>query len=480
MSLLAVDLGTSGTRVAAFTTDGRLLAQAARPTTLSRPAPGIVETDAEQCLADVVSLLSQVSAAEAVATDRPDAISFSVQGEAVVPVDADGRALAPAPVSMDRRGGGAVARVVGGVGADLQDLTGQPVHPMFSVYKIAAGGPGWHGHDVAGYRCLGDFVAARLGARAAIDTTMAARTGALDVAARRWSSEVLDAVGIAEASLAEVVEPGTVVGALDAAAGTATGLPAGLPVVVGSHDQASSYWGGGGRPGVAAVFAFGSSDCLTVGTPQRPPRLAGTGLATYPVRDGWLTLAGTAAGGWALDWFSRIAGCTTDAERDALLGAATRTPGDELVLPYLVGSGTLDNDPSATGAVIGLRLTTTREDLARAFLEAAGYELRKIADALEERGVTVGEVWAVGTGAGASSLGLRADAAGRALLVGREGGSLRGAAMQAAVGVGIHPSFADVPPPVLARTASPSPEHAIHYATQASTYRALHGALARL
>ncbi|WP_214106038.1 FGGY-family carbohydrate kinase [Acrocarpospora catenulata] len=480
MSLFGVDLGTSGVRVVALSAAGTEIAGAARATALSRPGPGLVETDAEEVLAAAAGLLAEVATHPAVGADPPEAISFSVQGEAVLPVGRNGHALAPAPVSMDRRGTEVADRVAAELGADrIQHITGQPAHPMFSLYKIASGGPGWTGSAVHGYRCLGDYVAGRLGARAAMDTSMAARTGAYDVEAGVWSAELTGAAGVDPDLLPEVVPAGTVVGTLTAEAAQLTGLPAGLPLIVGSHDQAAAFLGGGGRRGAISVVSFGSSDCLTVGTAGRPRELTGTGLASYPMGDGsWLTLAGTAAGGWALDWFATLVGVADPAERDALFEAASAEPPQVLVLPYFAGSGTLDNDPLARGAVVGLTLGTSRADLARAFLESFGFEIRKIVDALAERDVAVGVVHAVGGGARSlRSLAIRADASGLPLTSVPGHAAARGAALLAGVGIGRYPSIADLPAPECRPAIPPDPVTATWYTAQSRRFRDLYPTL---
>ncbi|MBM2620633.1 hypothetical protein JIG36_34550 [Actinoplanes sp. LDG1-06] len=467
MSLLGLDLGTSGVRAVAVDHAGRELAGAARSTTLARPGPGLVETDTEEVLAASIAVLAEVAAHPAVRADPPEALSFSVQGEAVVPVGADGVARAPAPVSMDRRGAALAARVAAELGEDtIQRITGQPAHPMFSVYKVA----GWTG--ATGLRCLGDYVAARLGARPAIDTSMAARTGTYDVDAGAWSAAILGATGVDERLLPEVVAPGTVVGKLTTAI---DGLVAGLPLVAGAHDQAAAYLGGGGRTGERSVVSFGSSDCLTVGTTARPRALVGTGLATYAMgSSGWLTLAGTAAGGWALDWFARLTG----GDPDELFEQAASEPPRVLVLPYFAGSGTLDNDPLARGAVVGLDLNTSREDLARAFLESFGFEIRKIVAALGERDIDPGAVHAVGGGARSSrSLGIRASAAGRPLTPVRGNASARGAALLAGVGLGLYPSIDALPAPDAGPALTPDPATTDWYAAQARRFRDLYPTL---
>jgi fructose-bisphosphate aldolase class II len=222
------------------------------------------------------------------------------------------------------------------------------------------------------------------------------------VNAAAWSAEVIaaaavDAPWLADAPFAECVVSGTVVGTVSAEVAERLGLPRATALVAGAHDQAASFIGAGGAAGSVSAFALGSSDCLTVETPQRPGRIADTGFATYPWQPArWLTLAGTAAGGWTLEWY---AGLTGVPDVNALLSESSAEPPPILVLPYLAGSGTLDNDPTGRGAVIGLTLDLSRPQLTRAFLEAAGYELGSIVAAFAAADVPVGQVRAVGTGA---------------------------------------------------------------------------------
>jgi xylulokinase len=479
MSLLGVDLGTSGVRVAAISAVGAQLAGATRATVLRRRSPGLAETDADEVLAAAAGLLGEVAGHPAVIADPPQAVSFSVQGEAILPVDRNGHALAPAPVSMDERGADQAFRIVEDAGADvIQRITGQPAHPMFSLYKIAAGGPNWTGPAVHGYRTLGDYVAGRLGARAAIDTSMAARTGAYDVEAATWSAVLLGAAGVDEGLLPEVVPAGTVVGSLSAEAAARTGLPSGLPLATGAHDQAASFLGGGGRVGTSSVVSFGSSDCLTVGTAGRPQGLGGTGLATYPFGDGtWLTLAGTSAGGWVLDWFATLTGVAGPAERDDLFEQAADHPARVLVLPYFTGSGTVDNDPHARGAIVGLGLDTTRAELARAFLESFGFEIRKIVDTLADRDIETGALHAVGGGARSTrALAIRACAAGRPLTPVPGHAAARGAGLLAGVAIGLYPSLDRLPAPACGAALPPDPATAEWYAAQARRFANLYPA----
>ncbi len=481
MSTLGVDLGTSGVRAVSYDDAGRELAAARRNTALRRPAPGLVVVDAESMLRVVEDLVAEVAAATTRAGADPiRAVSFSSMGEAVVPVDRQGRAVDLAPVGLDARGENAARAVAARIGPErVQQITGQPLHRMFSVYLAAGSGPAWRPPVAVAYRTCADFVATRWGAEPVTDWSAAARTGMFDVGRGHWSTEVLDAVSefvpwLSDVTFSRPVPCGTAVGEMSAAAAERLGLAVRSVLVAGAHDQVASAIGAGGHPGRVSTFALGSSDCLTVCTRERPPGLTGTGFATYPWRPGrWVTLAGTAAGGWSLDWYARLTGTS---EPEAVLSAPSAEPPRVIVLPYLAGSGTLDNDPDGRGAIVGLTLDSTRDELTRAFLESAGYELGSIVAAFRAADLDVGDVRAVGSGAGAGTLPLRASAAGIPLTPGPRHASARGAALLAGVAVGRYP-LGELPPPELGRRIEPDPTSRDWYTSQRRAYRELYAAL---
>jgi xylulokinase len=152
-------------------------------------------------------------------------------------------------------------------------------------------------------------------------------------------------------------------------------------------------------------------------------------------------------------------------------------PAPVIVLPYFAGSGTLDNDPTGRGAVIGLTLDLSRAHLTRAFLEAAGYELGSIVAAYTAGGVPVGQIRAVGAGAtNPITLGIRASAAGVPLTPALGNASARGAALLAGVGIGLF-DVDDLPSITLGATARPDPKTVHWYTQQRQTYRDLYRVL---
>ena len=150
-------------------------------------------------------------------------------------------------------------------------------------------------------------------------------------------------------------------------------------------------------------------------------------------------------------------------------------PPPVIVLPYLAGSGTLDNDPSGRGAVIGLTLDLSRAQLTRAFLEAAGYELGSIVAAFTETDVPVGQIRAVGAAPATRSL-LASVPPPPACPQSRSRQRVgSGAALLAGVGCGLF-DIDDLPSITLGHTAYPDPDTVEWYTQQRQTYRDLYRA----
>ena len=135
MSLLGLDIGTTGCKAMLFAVDGRVLGQARREYTIQTPQPGWAEQDAEQVWRLARELLRVVIAAASV--DPPVALALSCQGEAVIPVDAKGVALRPAILGMDTRTTAENAWLVQTFGAEELFLrTGMPVHTINTLPKL--------------------------------------------------------------------------------------------------------------------------------------------------------------------------------------------------------------------------------------------------------------------------------------------------------------------------------------------------------
>ena len=80
-----------------------------------------------------------------------------------------------------------------------------------------------------------------LGGVAAVDSTWASVTQLMDARRRKWSKEVLRALGIPSRILPPIVAPGTVVGELRAGLAASVGINQARIIAVGAHDTASAF-----------------------------------------------------------------------------------------------------------------------------------------------------------------------------------------------------------------------------------------------
>jgi sugar (pentulose or hexulose) kinase len=185
MPLLGLDLGTTGCKAIVFDADGRLRARAFREYGVDCDAPAKAEQDAEHVWTLAKEALREVAAQAGEPPIR--ALSVSVQGDAIIPVDREFNALHPAILGMDYRSAAQARRCEEQFGGfELFLRTGMRPHPMNSLTKVlflrehapAVFARAW---KIVTYA---DFILGKLGAEAVIDHTMASRTMAFDLGAK--------------------------------------------------------------------------------------------------------------------------------------------------------------------------------------------------------------------------------------------------------------------------------------------------------
>lgn len=427
MSYLGLDIGTSGCKALIFDAAGRTLASAYREYALQRPQPGWAELDPTLVAARCFEVIRE--AAVATPHDPVRALAISCQGEAFAPVDAHGRPLGNAMVSSDTRAAALIQDWSHRFGAErLYAITGHTAHPLFSLFKLL-----WlreHAPDTwrqaRRFLCFEDFIHLRLGLEPAIGWSLAGRTLLFDVRRHAWSDAILAEAGLRSDQLARPLPSGAPVGILPDAIAGELGLPLGVQVVAGGHDQVCAALGAGATAPGEAMYATGTVECIaaTLEKPVFTSALREANLCTYdhaaPGRSA--TLAYSLTGGNLLQWFrdqwaqseTHEAARTGESAYARILRDLAPEPTRLLVLPYFTPSGTPYFDADTAGAILGLRLTTTRGEVLRALLEGVAFEMRLNLELLAESGVPVHSLRAVGGGARNDAwLQLKADVVNR-------------------------------------------------------------------
>ena len=496
MRLIGLDIGTSGCKAVVFDTQGNLLSSASREYRVDLPQPDWAEQDAEGVWQQALAALRQ-----AVATAGPGeefaALGLSVQGEAVMPVDARGHALRPAILGMDTRTGEQNRWLAERLGAEhLFERTGMPIHTMNTLPKLL-----WlkqHEPDMwrRAHRFLlyEDFLINKLTGQAVISQCLASRTQLYDLLDGCWSPEILAALELEPARLAAVWPSGRAVGRMRPELAEDLGLRPAPLVVTGGHDQACGALGAGLiQPGLAMV-STGTAEVVEVALPSPvlSPGLRRANMSCYMhvVPGLYLVMTLNHSGGLLLRWF-RDTFCQAELEtarqtgRDAydlLLANASPDPSPLMLLPHFAGSGTPWLDTASKGAILGLTFATTKTDLAKAVLEGLTFELRINLDILKESGVGIDELRAIGGGARSELwLQLKADITATRVVAPQvtEAAGL-GAALLAGVGAGCFPSAASAVESLLKfkRSFEPDTRRVALYNERYAIYRDVYPTLA--
>jgi xylulokinase len=496
MSVIGLDIGTTGCKAMVFNDSWDILGRAAREYGILTPRPGWYEQDAERVWALAVACLQE---ALQDCADPPAALALSVQGEATIPVDGEGRALRPAILGMDTRTDAENRWLADTFGAEwLYQRTGIPMHTMNSITNLL-----WlqkHEPDIwrraEKFLLYEDYFLRRLGGAAYISPCLASRTQMLDIHSASWMQDVLGRCEIGTDRLARLAVPGRPLGAMRASVAESLGLTGEVALLAGGHDQACAALGCGViQPGLAMV-STGTAEVVEVAM-ERPTladalRRGGISVYRHVIPEICLAMTLNHSGGMSLRWFRdtfcpdlvQQAAALDQDPYDLMLRDAAPGPTDLMVLPHFSGAGTPLLDNHARAAFLGMHFGTRRADLAKALLEGLCFELRINLELLQQSGIPVHELRAVGGGSRSPLwLQLKADI-GRVPLraaANREAACL-GAAILAAVGIGRYRDYADAVRAAvrLEGALESDPQTAAAYEGRFADYRRLYPALAGL
>ena len=427
--LAGIDVGTTAVKALAVSPGGEVLTCVECEYPLSTPQRGWAEQDPEDWVRAAESALDELGG-------DLDGIGLSGQMHGLVCLDAADRVLRPAILWNDQRTGAQCAEIERRIGLErLIELTGNRALPGFTAPKLL-----WlreHEPDtfgrIAHVLLPKDYLRFRLTGERAMDVSDASGTLLLDVGARRWSGEVLDALELDPGWLPPLLESPSLAGR----------TPSGVPVAAGAGDQAAGAIGVGvDRPGPLSVV-LGTSGVVFAALPAFAHDATGSAHAfCHAVPGGWHAMGVMLSAAGSLAWIRDV----LDAPYDTLLDEAAQWPaGAEgaQFAPYLAGERTPHADPDVRGAFTGLSLRHDRGALVRAVLEGVAYGLRDSLELLRTMDVAAAAGRVSGGGA-RSALWTRIVASVLGVPLQRvavEEGAAYGAALLGGVAAGV---FADV------------------------------------
>ncbi|HHQ48858.1 MAG TPA: carbohydrate kinase [Acidobacteria bacterium] len=459
--ILAIDNGTQSVRALLFDLEGNLVARSkVELVPYLSDRPGWAEQDAGYYWEQLGLACRQLWETSPVARESVAGVALTTQRNTVIPVDDRGEPLRRAIVWLDQRRTEGLAPLGGAWGVAFRLLG---LLDTVAYFQAEAESNWLAVHEPEVWRrtskllFLSGFLTHRLTGRFA--DSVGSQVGFLpfDYRALRWSSPrdwKWKAVPVRREMLPELVEPTGLLGTITAEASRATGIPEGLPLVAAAADKACEVLGSGALDTSIACLSYGTTATVNVTSRRYVEPLRW--IPPYPAAvPGAYTLeVQIYRGYWMVSWFKREFG-----EREMRLaaerGVAPESLFDELVNRVPPGSeglvlqpywspGVKIPGPEARGAVIGFSDVHTRAHIYRAILEGLAYALREGLERIEARTkVPVVELRVAGGGSQSdAALQLTADIFGLPVVRPHVyDASGLGAAMDAAVGLGLHPTM---------------------------------------
>jgi sugar (pentulose or hexulose) kinase len=460
--LVAIDVGTTNSKTIVFDPNGNIAAAASLETRsiYNRLGPGWVEQDAELIWDAVVRTCRQAVAQLGANPRKIAAVGVTSFRQTVLPVDELGDPIRLTIPWCIRATHNQAAWVRENVGCErIYSITGVNTDPHWTaatfrylieeepeVYEAA--------HKLVGVQ---DFVLRRLGVERFVqDHSHASTISLLDLRRLGWSSEICAALGLDPRKLPDLVEPGSVVGAVSPRVAKLTGLRTGTPLIAGGGDCQCSAVGCGVISEGQGNVVIGTSAvgiAYTDAPAFDPEHRIVCHAHSYPGK--YIMQHTVLTGGGAYRWFRDVL-CAAEAEE----ARARHTSPYEIInlhlqevpvgsngvlfLPHLVGAASPYWNDEARGVFIGLNQASAKGDLARSIIEGVALEVAKGFGLIEELGLSVEEIRLSG---GACQQGspwnqIQADVYGKPVLVTSSSDTTAlGAAIMAGVAIGQYPDI---------------------------------------
>ncbi|WP_204113585.1 xylulokinase [Shimia biformata] len=396
---LGLDLGTSGLRALLVREDGTPVGATERGYPVAHPHAGWSEQDPADWIAACRTTLSELKATYPVEFAGIAGIGISGQMHGATLLDSADNVLRPCILWNDTRCHAEAAALDAMPG--VRDISGNIVFPGFTAPKLV-----WvknHEPDVfekvAKVLLPKDYLVFWLTGIHSGDMSDAAGTTWLDVAARDWSNDLLQASGMRADQMPKLHEGCDVVGHLRPDQATELGLAPTVRVVAGGGDNAVAACGIGAFDEGDGFVSLGTSGVLLSARDSFAP-MPDSAVHTFchAVPDKWYQMGVMLAATDSLNWLARILD-SAPADLVNALGADLMAPGDVDFLPYLSGERTPHNDAQIRGGFLNLDIATDRAALTQAVIEGVSFGLRDSLEALRTTGARLDRLIAIGGGA---------------------------------------------------------------------------------
>ena len=438
--LLGIDIGTTGTKSALFSSDGELIDSDYKTYPILYPGKGMAEQDPEDWWDALVTTVRNISSQSSKIKDVA-AMSLSTQGGCLVLLDDNFKPLCHAVSWLDRRA------------SETSELLEKQMTAM-ELYRTCGWGSinalmfpltFWFRQNrpdifkkARYFASTVDYINFRLTGTFSTDYTNLALAEFLDIDRKDWSDRALDVAGISRESISEIRPSGTVIGRLKSKTASILGLPEHVVLVSGAHDQYCANIGAGAVNTGDCVLSTGTAWVLTL-TADR--LLFDDEFIIHPclhiLDNKYGLMTAVASGGNSLNWF-RNTFRPDMSYKDLSAEAEKAEPGSNglLFVPQNIsksGKGSFQNIDTVHGFA----------HFTRSVFEGVVLSNRLCLDSFSKYGVSISRVIMIGGGAKSSVWPqITADVSGIPIVINEQTeAACAGAALLAGAGVGMYPSI---------------------------------------
>lgn len=385
--ILALDLGTTGTRAILFDAQGDLVGQAYQELTQYYPQAGWLEHDPMQIWQDTCACMQQVLASTGITASEIAAIGLTVQRETCLLWDrTTGLPLHRAIVWQDRRTAPR-CRELSSKAAEIQQRTGLVLDAYFSATKLA-----WLLSHIQQQQInLDNLLAGTVdswilwkltGGRVhATDHSNASRTMLMNLESLHWDPQLLDLFGI-PAQIMPAIQPS--LGVFAETDPQWLGVPVPIAAIFG--DQQAALFGHGCDRPLMLKCTYGTGCFLMAQTGRELTRSRHKLLSTVAWTKGDTVNYGMEGAmfttGACIQWLRDGLQLIENAAETETLAIQAAGNNGLYFVPALSGLGAPHWDMNARGAFLGITGGVNREHMVRAVLEAIAYQVKEVVEAI--------------------------------------------------------------------------------------------------
>lgn len=400
---LGVDLGTSEVKVLMVGQDGIVVGGARRPLRVERPHPRWAEQNPAKWWQATQEAITDLQRSHRSALTAVRAIGLSGQMHGATLLDRNDRILRPAILWNDTRADAECIQLAALVPTS-HAITGNLLMPGFTAPKLlwVANHEPEISSRVSTVLLPKDYLRLCLTGEKISDMADASGTMWLDVAARKWSDEMLAATRLDESQMPSLVESNAPAGYLRPDLASQWGMQHSVLVAGGAGDNAASAIGIGAIAEGEGFVSLGTSGVVFACNDRfRPDPHSGLHAFCHALPNRWHQMSVMLSAASCLQWATALCGADSEAELLQETAAAGREVWRKapLFLPYLSGERTPHNDPYAQGGFFGMTHETDRAALGYAVLEGVAFGLADGFAALVASGTVPTRLSLVGGGA---------------------------------------------------------------------------------